>query len=55
MLDGVKQRAKEQNRTDEVIGVGTVGTVGTLYPPSSGLVPPVDLPPKSKMRLTSKF
>jgi len=33
MLDGVKQRAKEQNRTDEVIGVVTVGTVGTLYPP----------------------
>jgi len=34
-------------------GVGTMGTGGTLYPPSSGLVSPV--PPKSKMRLTLKF
>ena len=36
-------------------GVGTIGTGGNIVPPppSSGLVPPV--PPKSKMRLMSKF
>ena len=40
--------------TPVVSGVGTMGTGGTLYPPpSSGLVPRV--PPKSKMRLMSKF
>ena len=33
-------------------GVGTMGTGGYIVPPSSGLV---GLPPKSKMRLMSKF
>ena len=34
-------------------GVATTGTGDYIVPPSSGLVPPV--PPKSKMRLMSKF
>jgi len=34
-------------------GVGTMGTWGYIVPPSSGLVP--RFPPKSKMRLVSKF
>jgi len=34
-------------------GVWNYGDRGYIVPPSSGLVPPV--PPKSKMRLMSKF